>query len=132
MDAYGACQGQAWQMGWVVSMSVHPSTPLLFPLYVHFLHHCAGVVHFHSISTSSSISPRDASNIFSLQSYKVNLPTTATINLVWPHFLGGCSLTKDTEKMLKQAGPWSKVNLAQPETEPTYAVLPHIKGVLVK
>jgi len=33
---------------------------------------------------------------------------------------------------VKEAGPWSKVELVQPEHEPEYQVVPHVQGVLVK
>ena len=58
--------------------------------------------------------------------------TSAFVNLFWPHFLGGCSITRDTVKSLKSAGSWSKIDLSQPENEPEYQVLPHVKGMLVK
>ncbi|KAG9232894.1 S-adenosyl-L-methionine-dependent methyltransferase [Amylocarpus encephaloides] len=54
------------------------------------------------------------------------------INIIWPHFLGGCSLTRDIENWLKVTGSWSKVDLFQPIAEPEYQVIPHLKGVLVK
>jgi hypothetical protein len=57
---------------------------------------------------------------------------TALVDVVWPHFLGGCSITRDTEKWLRDAGPWSKVDLKQPELEPSYQVIPHVMGVLTK
>ncbi|KAH6674245.1 S-adenosyl-L-methionine-dependent methyltransferase [Halenospora varia] len=59
-------------------------------------------------------------------------PYQSLVDFIWPHFLGGCSITRDTEKWLKAAGAWSKVELKQPEGEPVYQVIPHIKGILVK
>ncbi|KAM3075013.1 hypothetical protein ACMFMG_007526 [Clarireedia jacksonii] len=56
----------------------------------------------------------------------------ALIDIPWPHFLGGCSITRDTERSLKKAGAWSKVDLAPPVDEPSYKILPHIKGSLEK
>lgn len=56
----------------------------------------------------------------------------AAIDVVWPQFLGGCSITRDSEKWLRAAGPWRKVDLKQPELEPSYHVLPHVMGVLTK
>ncbi|RDW79864.1 hypothetical protein BP6252_04502 [Coleophoma cylindrospora] len=56
----------------------------------------------------------------------------ATIDLVWPHFLGGCSITRNTEKNLREAGEWSKIDLKQPAEEPIYHMVPHVGGVLVK
>jgi hypothetical protein len=56
----------------------------------------------------------------------------AMVNIFWPHVLGGCSLTRDTERSLKKAGPWSKVDLSPPDDETPYAVVPHVQGILVK
>lgn len=60
------------------------------------------------------------------------LTGTGVIGFVWPHFLGGCEITRDTEMTLKEVGPWNKADIAQPGDEPAYQVIPHIKGVLVK
>jgi len=55
-----------------------------------------------------------------------------TIDIIWPHFLGGCSITRDTEKWLLAAGDWGSISLKQPEVETKYQVIPHVLGVLVK
>lgn len=55
----------------------------------------------------------------------------ALINIAWPHFLGGCSIRRDTEKSLREVGEWSKVGL-KPASEVSYQVLPHIIGILEK
>lgn len=57
---------------------------------------------------------------------------TGAIDFVWPYFLGGCSITRDSEKWLREAGDWSVVSLKQPQEEPSYMVLPHVTGVLQK
>ncbi|ESZ90681.1 hypothetical protein SBOR_8928 [Sclerotinia borealis F-4128] len=54
------------------------------------------------------------------------------LDIVWPHCLGGCSITRDTEKSLREVGKWSKIDLKQPAAEPSYKVVPHIMGVLQK
>jgi hypothetical protein len=54
------------------------------------------------------------------------------IDFIWPHFLGGCSITRDTEKFMRGAGQWKDVDLKKPEDEPKWAVLPHVMGVLTK
>ncbi|ETR98839.1 phospholipid methyltransferase [Trichoderma reesei RUT C-30] len=54
------------------------------------------------------------------------------VNLIWPHFLGGCELCRDTEKNLRAAGPFQEVDLTQPADEPSYQVLPHKIGILTK
>lgn len=56
----------------------------------------------------------------------------AFVNLFWPHMLGGCQLCRNTPKTLIEAGPWSKIDLAQPEAEPWYHPLPHTLGTLTK
>ncbi|KAJ4403193.1 hypothetical protein N0V82_010693 [Gnomoniopsis sp. IMI 355080] len=56
----------------------------------------------------------------------------AVVNLFWPRFIGGCELCRNTPKTLIEAGPWSKIDLAQPEGEPWYHPLPHILGTLTK
>lgn len=58
--------------------------------------------------------------------------SVAAMDIFWPHFLGGCSLTRDTERWLKEVGTWTKIDLHQPEDEPSYHVLPHTMGVLTK
>jgi hypothetical protein len=54
------------------------------------------------------------------------------VDLIWPTFLGGCSITRDTGKWLKEVGPWTKVDLKQPPLEPDYQVVPHVMGILQK
>ncbi|PHH83208.1 hypothetical protein CDD82_3133 [Ophiocordyceps australis] len=54
------------------------------------------------------------------------------LNIPWPFFLGSCSLCRSTEKSLRAAGPWSKVDLAQPSEQPPYQVIPHLIGTLTK
>ncbi|KAI9900835.1 hypothetical protein N3K66_005097 [Trichothecium roseum] len=54
------------------------------------------------------------------------------VNIFWSFFLGGCLLCRDTKKTLREAGPWSEIDLAQPPTEAAYQVVPHILGTLTK
>ncbi|OAA58941.1 methyltransferase [Niveomyces insectorum RCEF 264] len=54
------------------------------------------------------------------------------VNLFWPSFLGGCQLRRETGRYLREAGPWTSVDLVQPVAEPWYHVVPHIVGVLTK
>jgi len=56
----------------------------------------------------------------------------AFVDLFWPHFIGGCSITRDTVRWLKEVGSWSKVDLMHPDDETDYNLLPHIMGVLTK
>ncbi|KAF9880728.1 hypothetical protein CkaCkLH20_01770 [Colletotrichum karsti] len=54
------------------------------------------------------------------------------VNLVWPRALNGCELCRDTRKTLMNAGPWDKVDVAQPPIEPWYQIVPHIFGTFTK
>ncbi|KAK1255329.1 hypothetical protein MKX08_009324 [Trichoderma sp. CBMAI-0020] len=54
------------------------------------------------------------------------------VNLVWPHFLGGCELCRDTEKSLRAAGIFKEIDFVQPAAQPPYQVLPHKIGILTK
>ncbi|KAI0875682.1 S-adenosyl-L-methionine-dependent methyltransferase [Hypoxylon argillaceum] len=54
------------------------------------------------------------------------------INLVWPHLIGGCELCRQTGKSLREAGPWTSIDLQQPVTEQWHHCVPHIQGVLTK
>ncbi|KAK4237768.1 S-adenosyl-L-methionine-dependent methyltransferase [Achaetomium macrosporum] len=56
----------------------------------------------------------------------------AFLNLFWPQFIGGCEMRRDTAKWLREAGPWSEVDLCQLEGEPWYFTMPHIIGILTK
>ncbi|KAI1203368.1 S-adenosyl-L-methionine-dependent methyltransferase [Nemania serpens] len=54
------------------------------------------------------------------------------INLVWPYVIGGCEMCRETEKSLREAGPWTTIDIGQPPVEPWYHCLPHILGVFTK
>ncbi|GAW19820.1 hypothetical protein ANO14919_093110 [Xylariales sp. No.14919] len=54
------------------------------------------------------------------------------VNLVWPHLIGGCELCRPTEKTLREAGPWTSIDVSQPPDEPWYHCVPHILGVFTK
>ncbi|KAI4861730.1 S-adenosyl-L-methionine-dependent methyltransferase [Hypoxylon rubiginosum] len=54
------------------------------------------------------------------------------LNVFWPHFIGGCLLCRQTEKTLREAGPWEKIDVGQPPIEPWYQAVPHILGVFTK
>ncbi|EGO60217.1 hypothetical protein NEUTE1DRAFT_143681 [Neurospora tetrasperma FGSC 2508] len=56
----------------------------------------------------------------------------AFVNLFWPICLGGCQLRRDTGRYLKEAGPWTDVDLAQPPKEQWHHTVPHIYGILTK
>lgn len=46
--------------------------------------------------------------------------------------MGGCKACRPIKQALLDAGPFSAVNLAQPEDEKFYEVLPRVVGVLTK
>ncbi|KAJ9156269.1 Methyltransferase [Pleurostoma richardsiae] len=56
----------------------------------------------------------------------------AIVELFWPHLIGGCHLQRETGKWLREAGPWTSVDLAQPVQEPWWHCVPHITGTLTK
>ncbi|KAK3392183.1 S-adenosyl-L-methionine-dependent methyltransferase [Sordaria brevicollis] len=56
----------------------------------------------------------------------------AFVNLFWPLCLGGCQLRRDTARYLKEAGPWTDIDLAQPPKEQWHQTVPHIYGILTK
>ncbi|KAI1486591.1 S-adenosyl-L-methionine-dependent methyltransferase [Biscogniauxia mediterranea] len=54
------------------------------------------------------------------------------LNIFWPHLIGGCSLCRTTEKTIREAGPWSRIEVGQPPAEQWHHCLPHIRGVFTK
>ena len=56
----------------------------------------------------------------------------AYVNLFWSFFLRSCRLRHDTGIHLRNAGPWTDIDLVQPLDEPVYKLLPHVIGVLTK
>lgn len=56
----------------------------------------------------------------------------ALLNILWPHCMGGCQMTRDTGRWVKEAGSWTSVDLKGPLDEPSYTLLPHIMGVFTR
>ena len=56
----------------------------------------------------------------------------AFLDCIWPHFIGGCEMGRDTGKWLREAGPWSDIDLCSLADEAWYFTMPHIIGVLTK
>ncbi|KAI0601344.1 S-adenosyl-L-methionine-dependent methyltransferase [Biscogniauxia sp. FL1348] len=54
------------------------------------------------------------------------------LNIFWPHLVGNCCLCRRTEKILRDAGPWSRIEVGQPPAEQWHHCLPHILGVFTK
>ncbi|KAF5965699.1 phospholipid methyltransferase [Fusarium coicis] len=52
--------------------------------------------------------------------------------LVWSQVMGSCRICRSTGKLLREAGPWEKIDLAQPEGEARFGILPHVVGTLTK
>ncbi|CAH0050284.1 unnamed protein product [Clonostachys solani] len=50
----------------------------------------------------------------------------------WKYMMGSCRLCLNTEKTLTHTAMWDKIDLAQPPEEPSYQIVPHIYGTLVK
>ncbi|RYP58010.1 hypothetical protein DL770_010526 [Monosporascus sp. CRB-9-2] len=54
------------------------------------------------------------------------------LNLFWPVFIGGCQLCRPTIEWLREAGPWSHIDVGQPPHEEWYQAIPHQLGVFTK
>ncbi|KAI1178123.1 S-adenosyl-L-methionine-dependent methyltransferase [Nemania sp. FL0916] len=54
------------------------------------------------------------------------------VNLAWPHLIGGCQLCRPTEKTLREAGPWTSIDVGHPDDELWHHTVPHILGVFTK
>lgn len=54
------------------------------------------------------------------------------LDLIWPQFFDGCSITRPTDEWLLQAGEWESVNLKPGIDETVFDTLPRTIGVLVK
>lgn len=54
------------------------------------------------------------------------------LNFFWPRMVGGCELQRNTGRILRDAAPWTHVDLAPMAGEPWYHTLPHVVGVLTK
>ncbi|KAK3111127.1 hypothetical protein LTR53_013942 [Teratosphaeriaceae sp. CCFEE 6253] len=54
------------------------------------------------------------------------------INIIWPHFFGGCNITRPTDEWLLQAGEWDDVQLHPLKGEGKYDTVPHVIGTLTK
>ncbi|BEI81799.1 hypothetical protein CcaverHIS002_0209590 [Cutaneotrichosporon cavernicola] len=54
------------------------------------------------------------------------------LNVIWPSFMGGCDLCRDTATSLFAAGDWTEFDLAMPVDEPWWATTPHTYGILTK
>lgn len=54
------------------------------------------------------------------------------MNIIWPHFFNGCTITRPTDEWLLQAGEWEEVNLRPGAGEGPYDTLPHSIGTLTK
>ncbi|RYO85157.1 hypothetical protein DL764_009224 [Monosporascus ibericus] len=54
------------------------------------------------------------------------------LNLFWPVFIGGCQLCRPTVEWLREAGPWSHIDVGQPPHEEWYHAIPHQLGVFTK
>ncbi|KAH7318196.1 methyltransferase [Stachybotrys elegans] len=59
-------------------------------------------------------------------------PYQRFVNIFWPQALNGCQLCRNTEKTLREAGDWERIDLTQPSEEPWHQVVPHILGFLQK
>lgn len=66
------------------------------------------------------------------QKYTIPRLLQHAYNMVWPFFLGGCNIKRDTAEVLKRAGTWDTVDLSRKNGEGGWEMLGHIIGQLVK
>lgn len=64
--------------------------------------------------------------------YPLSQRLQGMFQLLWPTVAGGCSINRDTAKYVKEAGPWSQVELAKGEGEFGWEMLGHVVGRLTK
>lgn len=55
-----------------------------------------------------------------------------TFQLVWPTLFGGCNLTRDTARYIREAGPWSRVEVGKGDGEFGWELLGHATGRMIK
>jgi len=54
------------------------------------------------------------------------------LNLLWPHLFNGCSLRRDSGRVIKEAGPWSASTVGPLAGESPFSCIPHSIGSLTK
>ncbi|KAI0537233.1 S-adenosyl-L-methionine-dependent methyltransferase [Xylaria digitata] len=54
------------------------------------------------------------------------------INIAWQQAIGGCQLCRPTEKTLREAGPWTNIDVGRMPDEQWFHCVPHILGVFTK
>lgn len=54
------------------------------------------------------------------------------LNIIWPHFLNGCNITRPTDEWLLRAGEWEHNGLEPASGEGPYDTIPHVLGTLTK
>lgn len=52
--------------------------------------------------------------------------------VVWPTLMGGCNVNRDTGRYVREAGPWTTVELGRGQNEVGWEMLGHAVGRLVK
>jgi hypothetical protein len=52
--------------------------------------------------------------------------------VVWPTLMGGCNINRDSGKYVREAGPWTMVELRSEQNEFGWEMLGHAVGRLVK
>ena len=54
------------------------------------------------------------------------------VNDVWPTFIGGCDIRRDSVEWLLQAGDWERNDLSPAHDIGPYDTVPHVIGTLTK
>ena len=60
------------------------------------------------------------------------MTVTGIYNIVWPHMMGNCHLTRPTGDYILGAGKWSETDVKTIDQEDPWLVIPHFSGRLVK
>jgi SAM-dependent methyltransferase len=74
----------------------------------------------------------DSTVFHGLYRFLLTWSATAILNIFWPTVIGGCELQRDIGKWLREAGPWSDIDLAYREGDPWFHTLPRVLGILTK
>ena len=53
-------------------------------------------------------------------------------NLIWPHAIGGCHMGRPSDRYMREAGPWAKIELETNIQEESGGLFPRVWGRLVK
>lgn len=73
-----------------------------------------------------------AEHVLADQKYPLSRRIQGAFQVVWPTILGGCNINRDTGRYVRDAGPWSQVDLVRGKDEYGWEMLGHVVGRLVR